>query len=241
MDICKKKDKNLKPDDPDEVCTKYVLVAQEAKTKLVTSYHVGRRAFEDAVELLAEMESRRDKSTELPIFTTDDWDAYKNALVEVYGVEEQPEYKGRGRPPNSKKVPPPDLKYGQVVKYREGDEVTDVKKRVVFGNEEEVLSALKLAGNSINTSYIERNNLTIRNGVSRMIRKTIDFSKCLNPLIMHLCLFFAWFNLVKTHDALKIEIADGRRRWKQRTPAMAANLTDHAWTLEELFRFKPPP
>jgi hypothetical protein len=78
------------------------------------------RAFEDAVELLAEMESRRDKSTELSIFTTDDWDAYKNALVEVYGVEEQPEYKGRGRPSNPKKVPPPDLKYGQVVNTERG-------------------------------------------------------------------------------------------------------------------------
>ncbi len=104
------------------------------------------------------------------------------------------------------------MKYGQVVKYREGDEVTDVKKRVVFGNEEEVLSALKLAGNSINTSYIERNNLTVRNGVSRLIRKTINFSKRLNPLVMHLCLFFAWFNLVKPHDALKIEFAVGKRR-----------------------------
>ena len=106
-----------------------------------------------------------------PIFTSDDRDAYKNALVEVYGVDEQPEYKGRRRSPNPKKVPPPDLKYAQVVKYR-GDEVTDVKKRIVFGNEEEVLNALKSAGNSISTSYIERNNLTVRNGVSRLIRKT---------------------------------------------------------------------
>ena len=48
--------------------------------------------------------------TELTIFTTDDWDAYKNVLVGVYGVKEQPEYKGRGRLPNPKKVPPPDLK-----------------------------------------------------------------------------------------------------------------------------------
>jgi len=217
------------------------LVAQKAKTKLVISHHVGGRALEDAVELLTDMENRRDKSTELPIFTSDDWDAYKNALVEVYGVEEQPEYKGRGRPPNPKKVPRPDLKYAQVVKHREGDEVTGVKKRVVFGNEEEVLNALESAGNSISTSYIERNNLTVRNGVSRLIRKTINFSKRLNPLIMHLCLFFTWFNLVKPHNALKIEIADSGQRWKHRTPAMAADLTDHVWTLEELFRFKPPP
>ncbi|MEA3488386.1 MAG: hypothetical protein U9R10_03940 [Euryarchaeota archaeon] len=82
-------------------------------------------------------------------------------------------------------------------------------QRVVFGNEEEVLSALKLAGNTINTSYIERNNPTVRNGVSRLIRKTIDFSKRVDPLIMRLCLFFAWFNLVKPHSALKTEIADG--------------------------------
>ena len=86
------------------------MVAQEAKTKLVISHHVGGRALEDAVELLTDMENRRDKSTELPIFTSDDWDAYKNALVEVYGVEEQPEYKGRGRPPDPKKVAPPDLR-----------------------------------------------------------------------------------------------------------------------------------
>jgi len=67
------------------------------------------------IELLTDTENRRDKSTELPIFTSDDWDAYKNALL--YGIEEQPEYKGRGGPPNPKKVPPPDLKYVQVVKH----------------------------------------------------------------------------------------------------------------------------
>jgi hypothetical protein len=60
-------------------------------------------------------------------------------------------------------------------------------------------------------------------------------------LIAHLCFFFAWFNFVKPHDALKIEIDDGVRRWKQRTPAMAAGITDHIWTLEELFNVKPPP
>ena len=155
------------------------------KTKLVISHHIGGRAHEDAVELLTDIENRRDKSTELPIFTSDDWDAYK--MLEVYGIEEQPEYKGRRRPSNPKKVPPPDLKYVQVVKHRE--EVTDVKKRVVFGNEEEVLNALESAGNSVSTSYIERNNLTIRNGVSRLIRKIINFSKRLtdNAVVPVLC------------------------------------------------------
>ncbi|RJS83941.1 hypothetical protein CW713_03395 [Methanophagales archaeon] len=86
-------------------------------------------------------------------------------------------------------MPPPDLKYVQIVKHREGNEVTDVKKRVVFGNEEEVLNAPESTGNSVSTSYIERNNLTVRNGVSRLIRKTINFSKHLtdNAFVPVLC------------------------------------------------------
>lgn len=221
--------------------TKWVLIAQDSETKLVISHHEGNRDFEDSVELIQDVERKRDTNAELPIFTSDDWDAYKNALVEVYSVEEQPEYKGRGRPPNPVKVPLPDLKYAQVIKHKKNDEVVAIEKKVVFGNEEEVLNALELNGNTINTSYVERNNLTVRNGVSRLIRETINFSKCFQMLIVHLCFFFAWLNFVKPHDALKIEIDDGIRRWKQRTPAMAAGITDHIWTLEELFNVKPPP
>ena len=73
------------------------------------------------IELLTDTENRRDKSTELLIFTSDDWDAYKNALVEVYGVEEQLEYKGQGRPPNPKKVPPSDLKPHDALKIEIAD------------------------------------------------------------------------------------------------------------------------
>ena len=71
------------------------------------------------IELLTDTENRRDKSTELPIFTSDDRDAYKNALL--YGIEEQPEYKGRGRPPNPKKVPPSDLKPHDALKIEIAD------------------------------------------------------------------------------------------------------------------------
>ena len=242
MDICKKKDKNIEPEDNcEEVGTKWILIAQEAKTKLVISHHEGKRDFEDSVELIEDLEKKRNKNTELPIFITDDWDPYKNALIEVYGITEQPEYKGRGRQSNPKKVPPPDLKYAQVIKHKKNDEVVSVDKRIVFGNEEEILNTLKQNGNTINTSYVERNNLTARNGVSRLIRDTIDFSKCFQMLLAHMCFFFAWFNFVKTHDALKIETDEGVKHWKQRTPAMAANITDHIWTLEELLNVKPPP
>ena len=85
----------LRPVDPENPVRVY------AKTKLVISHHVGGRAHEDAVELLTDTENRRDKSTELPISTSDDWDAYKNALL--YGVEEQPEYEGREDHPIQRK------------------------------------------------------------------------------------------------------------------------------------------
>ncbi len=111
----------------------------------------------------------------------------------------------------------------------------------MFGNEEEILTELEAEGHTINTAYIERNNLTIRNGVSRVIRKTINYSKKVEMLSAHIFFFFARVNFVKTHEALKIEVNEDKRRWKQRTPAMAANITDHRWSIKELCNFKPPP
>jgi hypothetical protein len=115
------------------VGTKWVLIAQEAKTKLILSHHEGKRDFEDSVELIEDLEKKRDKSTELPIFTSDDWDAYKNALIEVYGVPEQPEYKGRGRPPNPITVPPPDLKYAQVINIKRMMRLLVLRKELCLG------------------------------------------------------------------------------------------------------------
>ena len=60
---------------------------------------------------------------------------------------------------------------------------------------------------------------------------------------MHLALEDAIYNFVRPHSALRIELArqSSKRKWQQRTPAMAAGITDHIWTLEELLTCRLPP
>lgn len=157
----------------------------------------------------------------------------REAMVEVCG--RVPSYSGRGRPPTLKQ-PGEDWQYLQMVKQRENGRVIGTELRVIYGNEAEVLTLL---GKS--TSYIERSNLTSRHFNSRLTRKTVAFSK---TTIMHQAaakLEDAYYNLVRPHKTLRQEVVASDRRWLPRTPAMASALTDHIWTVKELFSKIPVP
>ena len=104
-----------------------------------------------------------------PPTVSDGWGGIDNAMVEVYGVV--PEYGGTGRPPTLK-CSQPGWQYLQVVKQRENGRVVGIKLRVIFGNEEQVLALL---GKS--TAYVERTHLTMRHFNSRLVRRTLAFSK----------------------------------------------------------------
>jgi len=150
-------------------------------------------------------------------------------MVEVYGVV--PGYKGRGRPSTLKR-PQPDWQYMQIVKQRENGRVVGRKLRVVYGDEDEVLTHL---GES--TAYVERTHLTMRLFNSRLARKTLAFSKRIK---MHRA-SAVWddiiYNLSRPLKTLRVEIFDmPNRRWKPRTPATAAGLTDHIWSVKELLK-----
>jgi len=211
-------------------------------TRLFLSHTEGTRTTEDYTALFNDIENMRRIGSDLPVFTSDNWDAIKDALVSVYGFIFQPPYKGRGRPPNPIMIPYHDLKYAQVCKIRQKGRVVNIVQRVVFGAVDEVLHLLGADdGCKINTSYVERINLTIRNCLARFIRKTMNESK---KMKMHVCtidFFQAWYNLVKPHKSLKERLEnDSKRKWKKRTPAMAEGLTNHIWSLEELLTFKVP-
>jgi IS1 family transposase len=92
-------------------------------------------------------------------------------------------------------------------------EITNIRKHVVCGHPDEELAC---------TSHIERHNLSIRMAVRRMTRLTNAFSKKRENHEYHLALYFLYYNFCRKHMTLK------------ETPAMAAGLTDHAWTLAEL-------
>jgi len=91
----------------------------------------------------------------------------------------------------------------------------------------------------INTSYIERDNLALRQELRRLTRKTLGFSKNRRELQHALDFIDAHDNFVKPHGALRLKApSQGNRRWAPRTPAMAAGISDHVWTLEELLCYK---
>ena len=228
-------------DDPDEYGDFYTLTAMESDTKLFISHHEGGRSTDDATELFNDLESKRSNTSPIPLFTSDDWDPFELGLLNVYGSLEQPPYCGIGRKPHPILVPPDDLRYAQVCKKVAKGDVVEVRQRVVFGDAEEILRLFGAdSGGCINTSYIERINLTIRNSLARFIRKGMNYSK---DALMHsraIDFFQAWYNFVKPHKSLRLMVNCGNKRWLKRTPAVAQKLTDHIWTLKELLTFRVP-
>lgn len=168
-----------------------------------------------------------------PPTISDGWGGIREAMVEVYG--QVPSYSGRGRPPTHKQ-PGKDWQYLQMVKQRENGRVIGTELRVTYGNEAEVLALL---GKS--TSYIERSNLTSRHFNSRLTRKTLAFSKTIAMHQAAAILEDGYYNLVRPHKSLRQEVNAPDRRWLPQTPAMASALTDHIWTVKELFSKIPVP
>ncbi|VVB90288.1 IS1 transposase [uncultured archaeon] len=120
------------------------------------------------------------------------------------------------------------LNYGQIIKERENGRVVGKTKKIIFGS---------LYPEDIDTVYIERNNLTMRLDISRLVRKTLCFSKCKNMLDNHLDVFQCYSNLIKPHSALTIKNI-GDLKNIIRTPCMAEEITNHIWTWKELLMFK---
>jgi len=249
-----KKEKNLTP--LEQILTEYgdawVWVCFEPNWKIIPAFVVGKRIQENANLLIAKTAGVSDGRK--PLFTSDDLPYYATALLAQYGVLEtvvrRPGQRGKLRKPRL--LPPPDLLYAIVVKRREKGHVVEVSQRIVFGSEEEILARLKASSVSqqINTSYVERDNLTLRQGSKRLTRKTLGFSKELPWLEKQLWLAIAYYHLVLPHDGLKLPIypeiptkggSGSPKRWQIRTPAMAAGVTDHVWTMEELLSYRVPP
>jgi hypothetical protein len=172
---------------------------------------------------------------EPPPLITDGWGGIDEALIEVYGLV--PDYSGRGRPPTRKQARP-GWQYLQMVKQRDQrGRFQGVKLRVIFGKKSELLALL---GGS--TAYIERSHLTSRLFNSRQMRKTLAFSKDLSAYQAAALWEDSYYNLIRPHKSLRLPLADAQpQKWYQRTPAMAAHLTDHIWTVKELLTTLPLP
>ena len=207
--------------------------AIDPETRLVVSLKIGKRTAEAATELVRDFHQRTGGRV-MRLITSDEYPAYPDAIRTVYGRVVTPPRTGRrGRPRKPYTVISSGVTYATVHKHRENGRVVRVSTRVVFGTLVAVALALLSSAVSsvVNTCFVERHNGTDRNRCSRKVRKSYAFSKDWGvhraaTMLSHFSYNFCW--AVRT---LWERGTDGR--WKQRTPAMAAGLTEHIWSLPE--------
>jgi hypothetical protein len=140
----------------------------------------------------------------------------------------------------------PELALGQVVKHSVQRRVTSVARRVIQGTSDlvERLLTTSQGGGVLNTAYIERLNAMFRAAFAPLVRRTRAAARTTALLTAGMFLVGGVYNFCRYHDSLAVELTLPRgRRWLRRTPAIAAGLTDHCWSVDELLRFKsaPPP
>jgi len=148
----------------------------------------------------------------VPLITTDGFAFYTKVIRRVFG---------------------PACLYGQVIKTRRNDRIVMVNRRAVNGADWRLKKVLNDSEDSstLNTSFIERLNLTIRQGSAYLLRRTICHARWKAYLEDHLELLRCYYNFVRPHRALKF----GRQ---VRTPAMQAGLTSRQLTFREIFNLE---
>jgi transposase-like protein/IS1 family transposase len=198
-----KKQKRVRKDDPAEFGDAWVFVAIDADTKLIPSFVVGKRSAATTKAFISDLAGRVNGRMQL---TTDGFRFYVDAVEQSFGSE---------------------IDFAQLIKlygdYGQHDSETKYSPSSII----EIISKIK-QGNPdperISTSYVERQNLTMRMAMRRFTRLTNAFSKKVENLQAAVALHFAYYNFCRVHKTLRV------------TPCMEAGLTGHVWTIGELLR-----
>ncbi|MCZ7572833.1 MAG: hypothetical protein M5U01_30125 [Ardenticatenaceae bacterium] len=146
----------------------------------------------------------------------------------------------RGRP---RLRPWNDIGIGQVIKHRAGRRVVSVTRRIVQGRATLVARLIhQTQGHGgLNTAYIERRNAPFRARVAALGRRTRALARRTATLEAGMYLIGTVYNFCTAHDSLRLDGIIGGHKWLPRTPAMAAGLTDHCWSVQELLAYRVPP
>ncbi len=209
--FCYSKEKNVAPADRGILGygDVYTWTAICSDTKLVPSFMVGKRDAEYAHAFIEDLASRLAGRVQL---TTDGHKPYIEAVEDAFGDN---------------------IDYAMLVKhYSNPGEAKQAQKKY---SPSQFVSAAKrrISGDpdikSVSTSYVERQNLTMRMGMRRFTRLTNGFSKKIENLEHAVALHFMYYNFGRIHKALRV------------TPAMEAGISDHVWSLEEIAVLVPGP
>jgi hypothetical protein len=202
---------------------------------------VGRRNADTVVVVFTDFFERT--GGYLPeLITTDGYAVYETVILATYGVwreelkltpEEEAEFDRNGMP---QFYFPVEITYAKVLKEKESGRVVDVSSEVVLGSAAQAEETLAESERSqtINTSFVERWFGTQRQFNARKKRKAYTFSKELSFHEASTWLLVVWYNFGWCVRTLRQKVQEGPPRYHDRTPAMAAGLADHAWTMHEL-------
>lgn len=195
-----KKRRIVREGDAPEMGDQWVYVAIDAETKLIPAFRIGKRVRPETWAFLTDLYNRVANRVQL---TTDGLNHYTVTVPECFGT---------------------DVDFAQLVKLFEssghGPDARYSPPRIT-----EVISKVRIGApdaEQISTSYVERQNLTMRMAMRRFTRLTNAFSKKLSHLKAAVALHFAYYNFCRVHSSLRV------------TPAMEAGLTDHVWSIAEL-------
>jgi IS1 family transposase len=197
------KQKNAKPEAGEWRGDVWTWTAIDADSKLAISYLVGGRDGEYAIAFMDDLRSRLESRVQL---TTDGHKAYLEAVEGAFGgdVDYAQLIKLYGQPAGKTA----ERKYSPA-------ECTGIKKNVVEGEPDKA---------HVSTSYVERQNLTMRMAMRRFTRLTNAFSKKIENHAHAVALHFMNYNFIRIHKSLKV------------TPAMAAGVTDRLWEVEDIVK-----
>jgi IS1 family transposase len=227
----------------------WVWVAMDPESKLLLAIDVGNRTLAMAQRVVHHVAQVLAPDC-APLFLTDGFREYLTALLSHYGHWVQPPRRqAHGPAPKPRWMPRPGLLYAQVVKTVRRRRLVDVQHRVVFGTLEAVNHVLAPLGWQINTAFVERINLTIRQHVAAVGRRVSTLCKGEDGLRQQLAVFHCYDNFCLPHVSLRQALplpeptngTGSAKTWRPCTPAMAAGLTDHVWTLREVLMFRVPP
>jgi hypothetical protein len=195
----------------------------ENRTRLRIGRGIGRTESEAAQRIWRYWRWTQGVSSPPPL-VSDGWGGHHDALLEVFGKHHA-----------HRRTAGKDWHYLQVVKvHNDYQRVIGLKPRLVWGKALQAQQPL-----APNVAYIERSHLNSRLMNARLTRKSLRFSKRLQPLISSAFWCDMVYNLVHPHKSLRQPSTQSGRRWISRSPAMAAALTDHLWSVHELLSLVP--
>jgi IS1 family transposase len=227
----------------------WVWTAIDPRSKLLVAIAVGPRTLEMAQRVVHHVVGVLAPGC-MPAWFSDGFKGYLPAILGHFGLWHQPERRQDIGPwPKPRWMPRPGLLYAQVIKQYRRKRLVGVAHRVVFGTLGAIEQVLAGCGWQINTAFGERLNLDIRQRVAAVGRRVNTLCQGEDGIQQQLVVYHAYHNFVLPHASLRQPLAEpiatngsgSARVWQPCTPAMAAGLTDHVWTLKEVLLYRVPP